>query len=101
MAKYTLQTRDELMELVENLEINLGDIDTSAITDMSFLFNYQRRYTDEWDDEMGDYKVEDCATKRTDFNGIETWDTSNVERMNHMFYQVEHFNHDISCWNVS
>ena len=101
MAKYTPQTRDELIGLVENLNINLGDIDTSAITDMSFLFGHQGRYTDEWDDEAGDYKVKDSATKRTDFSGIETWDTSNVELMNHTFYMVEHFNHDISGWNVS
>ena len=47
----------ELRELVNNETVCLGDIDTSLITDMSWLF---------------------CDSKRTDFDGLETWDTSHV-----------------------
>lgn len=36
--KYCPQTKEEFKELLENESIYLGDIDTSAITDMSFLF---------------------------------------------------------------
>ena len=36
--KYHPQTKDELQVLVDNIDIYLGDIDTSAITDMSKLF---------------------------------------------------------------
>lgn len=58
MAKYSPKSCDELKELVDDESVNLGDIDTSAITDMSGIF---------------------CDCEREDFSGIEKWDTSNVE----------------------
>ena len=64
MAKYSPKTYDELKELVENESVNLGDIDTSAIDDMSSLFD---------------------GSTRKDFSGIEKWDTSSVEDMSDMF----------------
>ena len=78
--KYAPNTREELKDLVNNLSINLGDIDTSKITDMSYLF---------------------CYTSRTDFSGIEKWDVSNVKNMAAMFARAESFNADISKWDVS
>lgn len=80
MAKYNPKSKDELVELISDESVNLGDIDTSAITDMSYLFN---------------------DSKRTDFSGIEKWDTSSVEDMSYMFSGAKHFNSDISGWNVS
>lgn len=80
MAKYNPKSKDELVELISDESVNLGDIDTSAITDMSYLFN---------------------DSKRTDFSGIEKWDTSSVEDMSYMFSNAKHFNSDISGWNVS
>ena len=77
---FTPQTKKELQKLVDDLSINLGDIDTSKITDMSGLFR---------------------GTPRTDFSGIENWDVSNVENMRCMFEDVESFNQDISNWDVS
>ena len=56
---YKPKTSNDLKKLVNDLSINLGDIDTSAITDMSLLF---------------------CRSSRKDFSGIETWDVSNVTR---------------------
>lgn len=41
--KYYPKTKDELKELIENEAIYLGDIDTSAITDMSYLFIRERK----------------------------------------------------------
>ena len=41
--KYTPKTKKELEGLVNDLSINLGDIDTSKITDMSFLFDDTKR----------------------------------------------------------
>lgn len=58
--KYHPQNKEELKALIENLEINLGEIDTSKITDMSYLFR---------------------ESEREDFKGIDTWDTSNVTDM--------------------
>ena len=78
--KHTPQTKRELEDLVNDLSINLGDIDTSKITDMSWLFSY---------------------TSRTDFSGIEKWDVSNVENMYAMFEEATSFNADISKWDVS
>ncbi len=58
---------------------NLNMIDTSAITDMSNLF-------------------EDDST----FNGdITQWNTSNVTNMLSVFYQANAFNQDIGDWDVS
>ena len=74
------KTKEELNKLVEDLNINLGDIETCLITDMSGLFS---------------------GTERTDFSGIESWDTSNVTNMAGMFSRVEYFNENINSWNVS
>ena len=74
------QTKAELQKLVDDLSINLGDIDTSKITDMSYLFH---------------------NTPRTDFSGIENWDVSNVRDMESMFAFAEAFNQPIRNWDVS
>ena len=80
---YHPKTRDELHELVNKLikergnDANLNDIDTSEITDMSYMF------------------------KSSEFNGdISEWYVSNVEYMIDMFYKSK-FNGDISNWDVS
>ena len=83
-AKYFPQTKSELRSLIEQRikeegnEVNLNDIDVSAITDMSWLF---------------------CDL---DFNGdVSGWNVSNVTNMMNMFYDCESFNKDISGWDVS
>ncbi|MEI0447807.1 BspA family leucine-rich repeat surface protein [Brachyspira intermedia] len=91
MKKYKPITKEELKRLVfTNNGIKLGDIDTSLITDMSDLFN---------------------KSERKDFDGIEEWDTSNVENMAYMFaymdynvlgqYSMTEFNSNLNNWNVS
>ena len=80
---YRPTSRDELIEIIyerikqEGSNCNLNDIDTSLITDMSWLFN------------------------GSIFNGnISEWDTSNVTNMKKMF-AFSHFNGEISNWDVS
>ncbi|WP_297276243.1 BspA family leucine-rich repeat surface protein, partial [uncultured Brachyspira sp.] len=80
MHKYKPEILKELYEIVQDESIYLGDIDTSLIKDMSGLFS---------------------GSKREDFSGIETWDTSNVVSMNSMFSFARKFNHNINNWNVS
>lgn len=76
-------TKDELQDIIfmeiafQGHEANLNCIDTSKITDMSYLF------------------------AAISFNGdISKWDVSNVTDMSHMFYGST-FDGDISMWDVS
>ena len=77
IKKYKPCSRKELRELVKDESICLGDIDTSLITDMSWLF---------------------CDSIRMNFDGLETWDTSNVTTMERMFHRAKYFNHPIGNW---
>lgn len=40
MSKYTLKIKDELIELVNNINLILSYINTSSVTDMSEIFEY-------------------------------------------------------------
>ena len=82
---YFPKTKEELQDIIykrieqEGPEVNLNDIDTSNIIDMSNLFEYLEN-----------------------FNGdISNWNVSNVTNMNSMFYGCEQFNQDLSEWDVS
>ena len=82
---YFPKSKKELKDIINQLikergnEGDFNDIDTSEITDMSYLF-----------DGMGE------------FNGdISNWDVSNVTNMEYMFYWCKSFNCDISRWNIS
>ena len=76
---YQPTSKASLLGLLSNPEIKLEEIDTSKITDMSYLF---------------------ANSKRTDFSGIEKWNTSNVTDMDFLFGNCENFNQDISNWDV-
>ena len=94
--KYQPKTKEELQELIENESIYLGDIDTSAITDMSYLFIREKNKID-----ACGTGYEYITTKRKNFSGIGKWDTSNVIDMEGLFYKMKDFNEDISTWNTS
>ena len=107
---YHPKDKEELKELIEKLtkeygtEVNLNDIDTSKITDMSYMF-YNSAFNgdiSEWDvsnvenmASMFAYSDFDCS------NGdISEWDVSNVTNMECIFFE-SYFNGDISKWDVS
>ena len=78
------EDKEHLKELIfegiekYGIEVDLNYIDTSNITDMSYLF------------------------KGIEFNGnISQWNVSNVIYMNNMFKESELFNQDIGNWDVS
>ncbi|WP_295162846.1 BspA family leucine-rich repeat surface protein, partial [uncultured Brachyspira sp.] len=76
---YQPKDKEELIKLIKD-KIKFNKIDTSLITDMSGLFENSRLRK---------------------FDGIETWDTSNVVNMESMFEYAVYFNHNINNWNVS
>ena len=83
------------------ISADLNYIDTSLITDMSFLFSYSKFNGDisKWDTS----KVENMCGMffRSKFNGdISKWDVGRVRNMSDMFYNSK-FNGDISRWDVS
>ncbi|WP_297299848.1 BspA family leucine-rich repeat surface protein [uncultured Brachyspira sp.] len=80
MNKYKPATKEELKNLVFTDGIKLSCVDTILIKDMSYLFH---------------------KSERKDFEGIEDWDTSNVEDMSFMFFWAIEFNHTLNNWNVS
>lgn len=84
--KYHPKTKIELRKLILDEEIELSEIDTSKITDMSHLF---------------EPTLSSGEQARFFFDGIEDWDVSNVTDMSYMFCYARNFNADISRWNVS
>lgn len=73
---------NEIRIRLDREKYDLNDIDTSRITDMSYLFNNFRE-------------------RRLSKIDISLWDVSNVENMRGMFYNCSGFKGDISKWNVS
>ena len=87
--EYTPKTKMELLDNIQELfdkgETDLNCIDTSAITDMSHLF-------DSYFNKMPDIK----------FNfDISGWNVSNVTNMQDMFFNCKYFDCDLSKWDVS
>ncbi|MBZ7977772.1 BspA family leucine-rich repeat surface protein [Campylobacter sp. RM12654] len=77
--QYKPKNKKQLEKILYDDSVYLGDIDTSLITDMSYLF-------------LGIF--------RDDFSGIEKWDTSNVVNMDSVFYNCMFFNKKLE-WNTS
>lgn len=77
--KYIVKYKYALLDLLKDENINLSDIDTSSMIDMSYLFQ---------------------DSKRKNFDGIETWDVSNVTDMKYMFNNAVYFNKDLTSWNI-
>jgi surface protein len=78
---YKPESKKELKELIFEKKVPLDQIDTSLITDMSYLFK-----------DVNFSKVT---------GSLSNWDVSNVEYMTGMFYNCENFNQPLNNWNVA
>ena len=92
--KYFPKNLIALKKLIRDESINLGEIDTSKITDMKRLF-----FDTEEDEDDPD--TEYLIPLRSEFKGIECWDVSNVKDMSLMFKGLETFNEPLNDWDVS
>ena len=104
-CKFHPETKEELQELVDDPKVYLGDIDTSEITNMVYLFYCSKREDFSGIEKWDISKVTDMSgmfLQCTAFNQpLDNWDVSSVKNMNSMFYGCENFNQDISSWDVA
>ena len=118
--KYYPETKEELIQCIkEKIEqeglgtkdkpLDLNDIDTSMITDMSKLFDSAEsliELSENGNFDISEWDVSNVTDMMYMFYGssfdgdISNWDVSNVKNMDFMFYYCK-FDGDISNWDVS
>ena len=115
--KYFPKTKEELVEIIKaeverkGWNCSLNHIDTSRITDMSYLFSGNRYYgydLEEFNGDISRWNVSNVKDMRCMFLDAESfnqpigdWDVSNVKDMRCMFKCAESFNQPIGDWDVS
>lgn len=112
---YHPKTKEELSKLLKekismDCNADLNDIDVSAITDMSWLFDQIRDSfnCEPRDINISEWDVSNVTNMRGMFNecryfncDLSKWDVSNVTDMTHMFDLCKRFDADLSKWDVS
>ena len=102
------KTKEELIKIIKDRTLHSGgvfcdlnDIDTSLITDMSWLF-----YESGFNGDISKWDVSNVTDMTRKFyfsyfnQDISKWDTSNVTNMRKMF-TLSKFNQDISNWKIN
>ena len=107
---YKPKDRDTLKELLERMievrgdEGNFNDIDTSDITSMVSLFQFNSTFNGDitgWN-VSSVISMDNMFLGATSFNQpIGNWEFPNVTDMNHMFSYALSFNQDLSKWDLS
>ena len=95
-----------IKELIGKGVTDLNCIDTSKITDMSYLFD--RELSKIKNINISNWDVSNVENMHSMFiycenfegKGLENWDVSNVKDMGHMFDGCKKFDCDLSGWNV-
>ncbi|TSA86603.1 BspA family leucine-rich repeat surface protein [Helicobacter mehlei] len=78
--KYCPQSKEELKALVADESVHLGEIDIGGLTDLSEVFQHSHRES---------------------YEGLETWDVSQVTNMEKMLDSCRNFNQPLNHWDVS
>lgn len=102
---YYPKTKKELQLLVKINDIKLSSINVKDITDMSELFKDSKRSNfsgiETWDTSSVKNMTEMFRNAADFMGGISDWNVSNIENMENMFYDAKQFNADISKWNIT
>lgn len=115
--KYNPQTKEELIKAIETEfdadNYNLNCIDTSDITDMSFLFNSAQdgvkpiHENIEVKIDVSEWDTSNVTDMKSIFQGrhkfcsdLSKWDVSKVKDMSYMFCGCENFDSDITKWDT-
>ena len=87
-----------------NFNQNIGNWDTSNVTNMSRVFFKANQFNSP----IGNWDTHRVTSMRSMFEdaisfnqGIGRWNTSSVNSMDRMFFNVKKFNQDIGQWNTS
>ena len=110
-TKAALVTEIKRATGVHGNTVDLNYIDTSAITDMSWLFSNHKTSGNKLEAFNGDISewdvskvtnMEGMFSGATSFNqDISKWNVARVININSMFFDATSFNQDISGWNVA
>lgn len=102
---YFPKNKTELELLVKINNIKLSSINVKEITDMSELFKDSQRNSfegiDSWDTSNVKNMKEMFKNAFNFMGGISNWNVSNVENMEGMFEGTVYFNDDLSSWDTS
>ena len=108
LDKVQPKTKEQLKQLIiyafKHNIYDLNFIDTSEITDMSWLFEYISCNFDisNWDvSNVKDMHALFCECYKFTGKGLEHWDVSNVTDIASMFYYCKNFDCNLSSWDVS